>query len=50
MKCSGADSIIFHLVYSDTEINDSKNMANIFNEFVVNISSKNNERSHIQGN
>ena len=44
MKHSGADSIISHLVYNGSEINDSKKMANIFNEFFVNISSKINEK------
>ena len=44
MKHSGADSIISHLVYNGSEINDSKKVANIFNDFFVNISSKINEK------
>ena len=44
MKCSGAGSVVSHLVYSGSEINDSKKMANIFNEFFINISSKINEK------
>ena len=44
MKLSGADSIIPYLVYNGSEINGSKKMANIFNEFFVNISSKINEK------
>ena len=47
MKRSGADSVISYLVYNDSEINDSKNMANIINYFCpyffVNIPSKINE-------
>ena len=39
MKHSGTDSIISHLVY-----NGSEKMANIFNEFFVNISSEINEK------
>ena len=44
MKLSGADSIVSHLVCSGSEINDSKKMTDIFNEFFVNISSKINEK------
>ena len=44
MKRSHADSIMSHLVYNGSEINDSKTMANIFNEFFVNIFSKINEK------
>ena len=40
MKHSDADSIISCLVYCGSEINDSKNMANIFNEVFTNIFSK----------
>ena len=48
MKHSGAYSIISHLVYNGSVINDSKKMANIFNEFFVNISSELMRRSHVQ--
>ena len=47
MKLSGADSIVSHLVYSGSEINDSKKMTDIFNEISP---PKSMRRSHIQGN